>query len=172
MASNVPLTIQTIQNTTLASTIVIGSNTLSCQYTLKNVYWIVILDRADLSVKANFTFATNNVVPSQLQPFLNNAQYIMILTTQSLATSNLPQGAFYNFLVGEGAETLLNKAEQIYEALNCGTWGWLNYTYVCVIGDQSSSGYEFLDYYNSAVVNTLYFFPITVGNQTLYTPAV
>ena len=170
MASNVPLTIQTIQNSNNDGTIVIGSNALYLSYsTHNNVYWAVVLDRSDLSVKANFTFTTNDVVPSQLTPFAGNSQYILILSTQSLQTANLPQGAFYDFLTKEGASSGLNRMEQIYEALNCGTWGWVNYAFVTVLGDDSSGSFEFVNY-EGALLSTLYFFPVQVGSAVLYTP--
>lgn len=171
MANNVPLTIQTPMSGNLASRIVIGSNQLAIDQNLRNVYWFVILDRSDLSVKANFTTTTNNAVPSQLSPYLNDSKYIMILTTQNLGTGHLPQGALYDFLINEGANRQLNRAEQIFEALNCGNWGWINYVYVAVLGDTSTSGFEYLDLYNSAILTTLHFFPVTIGGQTLYTPA-
>jgi hypothetical protein len=171
MASNVPLTIQTVQNSNNDGTIVIGSNTLNLSYsTYSNVYWAVVLDRSDLSVKANFTFSDNSNVPSQLQPFLGNTQYVLILTTQSLSTTNLPQGALYSFLTSEGAGTELKRIEQIYEALNCGTWGWVNYCFVGVLGNANTISFEYSSYENT-LLSTLYFFPVGFGSGVLYTPA-
>jgi len=172
MAKNVPLTIQTVLSGNLSSQIVVGSNVLSCDYNASNVYWFVILDRSDLSVKANFTVTANNAVPAQMKPFLNNPQYVLIMTTQKLKSANLPQGPFYDLLVNEGAGPLLNRAEQVYETLSCGTWGWFSYAYVSVVGDPTTDGYEYLDIYNMAMVSTLHFFPTTVNGATLYTPAV
>lgn len=171
MATNVPLTIQTTQNTNTDGVIVVGTNRLSLAYgTYSNVYWAVVLDRSDLSVKANFTFSDNSSVPSQLQPFLGNTQYVLILSTQGLTTTNLPQGALYSFLTGEGASTELNRIEQIYEALNCGTWGWVNYCFVGVLGSANTISYEFSTY-EETLLSTLYFFPVSFGNGVLYTPA-
>lgn len=172
MANNVPLTIQTVMSGNMPSAMVIGSNNLSIDMKLRNVYWFVVLDRSDLSVKANFTTTTNNAVPSQLQPFQNDSQYVMIMTTQNLGTGYLPQGPLYDFLINEGAGTQLKRAEQIYEALNCGTWGWINYAYVAILGDPSTNGFEFLSYYQGAILSTLFFFPTNIGGKTIYTPAM
>jgi hypothetical protein len=172
MANNVPLTIQTVLDGNLSSQVVIGSNTVSCKYGLRNVYWCLVIDRSDLSVKENFTFSTNNVVPAQLKPYIGNSNYVLILTTQYLTSANLPQGAFYDYLTQEGAGTQLNRAEQIYETLSCGTWGWFSYAYVAIMGDPTTNGFEFLDMYHNAMVSTLYFFPTDIGGKTIYTPSV
>jgi hypothetical protein len=68
MAANVPLTINTGITQTYGSQVVIGTQSLSIQYNLPNAYWAVVVDRTDLSIKANFTFSQNNAVPSQLSP--------------------------------------------------------------------------------------------------------
>jgi hypothetical protein len=169
MATNVPLTIQTIQNVNNSSQIVIGSNSLICEQK-QNVYWFVVVDRSDLSVKANFTTSTNNAVPSQLTPYLNNTQYVMIVTTQGLTTANLPTGPLYEFFIKEGAGSVLNRAEQIYETLGCGSWGWLNYAYATILGDANSDGFEFMGLYEPTMVTTLTFMPTTVNGATIYTP--
>lgn len=170
MASNVPLTIQTGLALNYGSQIVFGSNNLSIQYNLQNTYWMVIVDRTNLNVVANFTFTDNSSIPAQLKPYAGNSQYFLILNTQNLQSANLPQGDFYNFLISEGAGPQLNAAEQIYEALNCGTWGWMSYCYVAVLGDDANDGCEFFNYYQQAMVNTLTLTPITVGSQVYYTP--
>jgi hypothetical protein len=168
MASNVPLTIQTAGSLNLNGQIVIGQNQLTLDYMTSNCYWYVVIDRTNLNVVANFNTKDNSNVPSQLAPYQGNSQYIMILSTQGLGTMFLPQGALYNFLVSEGAGSQLNRAEQIFEALNCGYWGYLNYCFVTVLG-QDTIGFENLDY-SSALVSTFSLVPVTVGSGVLYTP--
>lgn len=169
MASNVPLTIQTGTAQNYGSTIVIGTNNLNLDYTLQNQYWAVVLDRTNLNVLQNFTFTDNQSVPAQLTNYLNNPQYILILTTQNLSTLNLPAGAFYKMLTGLGAGPQLAKLEQIFGALSCGTWGWAGYTLVAVMDDSTS--YETADFYENAYVTALQLIPVQVGSGVLYTPA-
>lgn len=169
MASNVPLTIQTGIAQNYGSNIVFGSQNLSLNYTLQNVYWAVVVDRTNLNVLLNFTFTDNQSVPSQLTPYLNNPQYILILTTQNLSSVNLPAGALYQMLIKEGAGSQLNRLEQIYEALSCGTWGWMGYSLVSVL--DNSASYESAEFYDNAFVTTLQFIPVQVGTGVLYTPA-
>lgn len=151
------------------SNIVFGSNNLSIDYSLQNIYWAVVVDRTNLSIVQNFTFTDNQNVPSQLMPYLNNPQYILILTTQNLSSMNLPAGSLYQTLMKEGAGPELQKLEQIYEALSCGTWGWMGYTLVSVL--DNSVNYEFSDIYQNAFVSTLQLIPVQVGTGVLYTPA-
>lgn len=169
MASNVPLTIQTGIISNYGSVIAIGSNRLSINYSLQNVYWAVVLDRSDLSVQQNFTFTDNQNVPAQLTPYLSNSKYILILTTQNLTSTNLPAGNLYQMLMQQGAGAQLQRLEQIYAALNCGTWGWMGYALVAVL--DNSTSYEFAEFYDNAFVTTLQLIPIPVGTGVLYTPA-
>ncbi|NOT50045.1 MAG: hypothetical protein HOP10_02065 [Chitinophagaceae bacterium] len=169
MASNVPLTIQTGVTQNYGSYIVIGSNALALNYQLQNIYWAVVVDRSNLNVVQNFTFTDNQNVPSQLTPYIGNPQYILILTTQNLSSTNLPAGNFYQLLVKEGAGVQLQRLEQIYEALSCGTWGWMGYTLVAVL--DNSTSYESAEFYDNAFVTTLQLIPVQVGSGVLYTPA-
>ena len=171
MSNSVPLTIQTSLAPGYESIIVIGSDQLSIDPSPGNLYWIIILDHSDLSVKENFVFSDNAKVPHQLKPYLNNPHYIMILCTHALNSANLPQGNLYKFLVSEGAGQHLNRAEQIYEALNCGTWSKMAYAFVAVLGSDST-GFEFFDIMDNAMISTLQFKAVEVDGQTIYTPVV
>jgi hypothetical protein len=72
-------------------------------------------------------------------------------------------------LVSQGAGSELQRIEQIYAALNCGTWGNLGYTLVTVM--DTTSGYDYSSYYENAFVTTLQLIPVKVGAGVLYTPA-
>lgn len=173
MASNVPLTIQAGISPNYGSQIVIGSKSVTPPKFGSNMYWALILDRTNLAVKENFTFTSNNMVPPQVTPYIEGSKYIMILTTMGLSTQNLPQGAFYDFLIESGAGAALKRIEQIFEALNCGTWGQAGYTFVTVLDkDPSTSGFDFSDIYEYALVSTLQFIPFQIGPNVLYSPAL
>ncbi|HEV7780325.1 MAG TPA: hypothetical protein VGO58_03615 [Chitinophagaceae bacterium] len=167
--TNVPLTIQTGIDNSYPSRIVFGSNNLEQDYSLTNLYWALVIDRANLNIIQNFTFSDNQTSPAQLQPYLNNSQYILILTTQGIASTNLPAGAFYKMLIGIGAGPGLRRLEQIFAALNCGTWGRMGYTLVTVM--DTTEGIEYAEISEIAAVSTLQFIPVQIGTGVLYTPS-
>lgn len=175
MSSNVPLSIQTsVSDVSSPGIINIGGNKLNfSDPAYSGMYWIVIIDRSDLSVKLNINFSSNSAVPAALAPFLpGNSQYIMILSSYNLSSANLPTGNFYNLLVAEGAGAKLKTLEQIYAAFNCGSWGRMGYVLVTVLDNTPSGSFEFKnDSYNDQLMaSTLELYPIKIGNQTLYTP--
>lgn len=169
MASNVPLTIQCCVYNNYGNNVCIGSNQLGLGYSTPNLYWAVVVDRTNLNVVANFTFSDNSDVPAQLTPYQNNAQYMLILSTMQVLSTNLPVGNLYNFLVSNGAGKELQRIEQIYAALNCGTWGNLGYVLVTVL-DNTPVGIDYSGYYDQAFVCTLELVPTQVGTGVLYTP--
>ncbi len=171
MATSVPLTVQSSNSRNLTANIVIGKNGLSLPRDQWNLYWVVVLDRTDLSVKANFSFKENSEAPSQLKPFLNNTQYILILTTQMLGSNNLPVGAWHDFLLSEGASVQLFRLEQIFEAFNCGTWGNMGYSFVAVFGNDGGIGFESGNVQENVDFMTLSLVLLDIDGKKLYTPA-
>jgi hypothetical protein len=170
MSVNVPLTMYSgIGIGNYANTIVIGKARVQPPNgILHNGYWAVVVSRKDLSVLVNINFTTNSVVPSEFTGYAGNDDYILILTTLSLHSDNLPVGAFYNFLIAHGAGAELKKLEQIYAALDCGSIGSMGYSLVTVF-DQTL-GIENASFHGNFLLSTLQFTPFTVNNQTLYTP--
>jgi hypothetical protein len=84
-------------------------------------------------------------------------------------STNLPVGNFYNFLVANGAGKELQKVEQIYGALSCGTWGNMGYVLVTIL-DNTPVGIDYSAYNEIAFVSTLQLVPIQAGPGVLYTP--
>jgi hypothetical protein len=168
MAANVPLTIQCCLYNNYGNVVSIGTNNLQLGYGTPNLYWAIVVDRTNLNVVQNFTFSDNSDVPAQLVPYQNNSQYILILSTMQLSSINLPVGNFYQFLVNQGAGAGLQKIEQIYAALNCGTWGNLGYTLVTVM--DTTAGIDYSAYNQDAFISTLQLMPVQVGTGVLYTP--
>ncbi len=168
MAANVPLTIQTGISSNYSSRIVFGSNSLYPDPTKSDLYWALVIDRTNLNIVQNFTFSDGQSAPAQLQPYLANTQYILILTTQRIFSSNLPTGAFYKMLMSIGAGPELKRLEQIFAALNCGTWGSMGYTLVTIM--DTTDGIEFSEISEYAMVSTLELTPIQIGTGVMYTP--
>jgi hypothetical protein len=168
MAANVPLTIQGCVYNNYGNVVSIGSNYLQLGYSTPNLYWAIVVDRTNLNVVQNFTFSDNSDVPAQLLPYQNNSQYMLILSTMQLSSINLPVGNLYQFLTSQGAGAGLQKIEQIYAALNCGTWGNLGYILVTVF--DSSAGFDYSAYNQDAFISTLQLIPVQVGSGLLYTP--
>lgn len=175
-STNLPVTIQAINEVaTWSNTITIGKNgsTLGIalgDYKATNTYWIVVLNRQTLKVELNMTTKDNASVPTQLQAYLGNTNYILLLSTQNLGSAYLPQGALYNLLVSEGAGVQLKRLEQIYETLNCGTWGFMAYSFAAVLGNDGDIALEAATIMDNAVLHTFELHPVDIGGNTFYTP--
>ncbi len=165
-----PLTIQCSIGTSLGSRIVIDSNQLSLPYNTSNAFWFVIIDRSTLKVVVNVNSQDNQNLPQEVQPYINNPDYILILTTSALNSSNVPAGAFYNYLLSEGGCSELKKMEQIYATLNCSNWGLFCYTFVGIMDASGTPGYELFSYKNSTIM-TMELIPIVTPAGTTYTVA-
>jgi hypothetical protein len=77
-------------------------------------YWIVILDANKPATKVQEWVVQNNtIVPSNLDQYMSNPGYLFAVVTQVLSNSQVPQGAFYDYLAAHGAGRELQKLEQI-----------------------------------------------------------
>ena len=93
-------------------------------------YWIVILDAKNPKQKVKEWVVpgqNNTSVPAGIDTYMNSADYIFAVVTQSLRTYQVPQGDFYNFLAKYGAGGELQKLEQLYATLSYGTYGQVSY---------------------------------------------
>ena len=175
---NIPLTIQVRNYGNLDTKIVLSSYgqpfyqvEAFTYYEKSNEYCVVVLQRSDLKIVTSFTFTDNSSVPSQLSPYLGNADYTFIFTTNALSSANLPTGALYDWLISEGAGTCLKSLEQLYAGLNCGNWGAFSYALVGVFGSSDEGGaIEGMAVQQNALLMTLEYQPVTVAGNTFYTP--
>lgn len=95
-----------------------------------NSYWIVFLSANNPKQKVKewvIPASQNSTVPAGIEAFMENPDYIFALATQGLATVQLPQGAFYDFLVKYGAGLMLQRMEQRIQMTGCGAFGYTNY---------------------------------------------
>jgi len=173
MATNIPLTIQATIKSPQAgmSAIHFGDQHLTFSPAVLDNYWVVVLDRSNLDVKANFSFSDTSQIPPELKPFLGDTGYIMIFTTSQLSFGNFPKDGLYDFLISEGAGTALKTGIQISEALKD---NWINkaaYTLVAILGEEGSRCYESMDIEEDALITALQLIPIMIEGKTLYTPA-
>jgi hypothetical protein len=79
-------------------------------------YWIVILDANKPATKVQEWLVpgqNNTTVPSNLDQYMTNPGYLFAVVTQVLPNSQVPQGAFYDYLAAYGAGRELQKLEQI-----------------------------------------------------------
>ena len=93
-------------------------------------YWIVMLDAKNPRVKVKEWVVPgnqNSTVPSGLDTYMNDPDYIFVVATQYLSTLHVPQGAFYDFLVKYGAGRALGRLEQISTVLSCGSYSHMAY---------------------------------------------
>jgi hypothetical protein len=76
-------------------------------------YWIVILDANKPTAKLQeWIFQNNKAIPTGLDQYMSNPKYLFAVVTQNLG-SNVPQGAWYDYLTAHGAGRELQKLEQL-----------------------------------------------------------
>ena len=76
-------------------------------------YWVVILDSSKPTAKLQeWVTQSNNAIPTGLDQYMSNPKYLFAVVTQNLG-SNVPQGAWYDYLTAHGAGRELQKLEQI-----------------------------------------------------------
>ena len=112
-----------------------------------NSYWFVFLDARNPANKvAEFVVpGTNNTaIPPGVDQYMTNPAYLFAVVTQFIATQDLPQGDFYNYLVKQGAGRELQRLEQILTTVGCGMFGQLSYVLAgqCGTPDSGSPAYE------------------------------
>ena len=170
MPTNTALTIQASFQQGPGAQVIFGSNNISAPNTTA-CYLLLVVDRTDLNVVQNLWFWDNSDLQAALTPYINNAQYMMILTTWGATTDNLPVGDFYNFLVSVGSGQQLQNLEQVYAALNCGYWSQFCYILVATM-DTGTPGFEYSAYQNTSngLLACLTLMPIEVGGNLLWTP--
>jgi hypothetical protein len=77
-------------------------------------YWIVILDANKPGAKLQeWVVQDNKTIPSNLDQYMKNPAYLFAVVTQTLGSGQVPQGAFYDYLIAHGAGRELQKLEQI-----------------------------------------------------------
>nr|WP_321237088.1 hypothetical protein [uncultured Psychroserpens sp.] len=173
---NIPLTIVSPTNVDVPGFITLGlikdPNYVSVPMPNKKQvqYWMVVFDRKTLKVLENFMFSDNSTVPSQLTPYLNNSDYFYVLTTRIMASTNVPTGSFYNWLISEGAGAGLKTIEQEFYALNCAAYNLFSYTFVNVFGPKVATSLEFYNFEDNRLVTALELMPIQIAGSNLYMP--
>lgn len=76
-------------------------------------YWIVILDANKPAAKLQeWVVKDNKTIPSNLDQYMSNPKYLFAVVTQNIG-SNMPQGAWYDYLTAHGAGRELQKLEQL-----------------------------------------------------------
>ena len=93
-----------------------------------NSYWIVILSAKNPREKVKeWVFDNNLQVPAGIDTYMNDPDYIFVVTTQNLITYQVPQGDLYKFLAKYGAGRELQRLEQLNSTLGYSTYGKVSY---------------------------------------------
>ncbi len=149
--------------------VVVGGQTYTPNPPVANYYWYLVLDLTNLKAVASLVSSNTTQVPSEIQPYVGNAQYLLIFVTLALKSNHLPQGALYNFLHSTGAGDLLDRAEQIGSQINTGWLSKLSYVLAATMNPADGSGFE--DFaYDTFPIMTFELMPVVVGGKTIYTP--
>ena len=93
-------------------------------------YWIVIINAKNPREKVKEWIvpgSSNSTIPSGLDTYMSDPDYIYAVATQYLSTLHVPQGAFYDYLIKYGAGRQLQRLEQVNAVLSCGSYGRMGY---------------------------------------------
>jgi hypothetical protein len=134
-------------------------------------YWFVIMDAKSPRAKVKewvVPGTSNSTVPAGIETYMTNPGYLFAVGTQYLNTLHVPQGPLYDFLVKYGAGRELQKLEQIYAVLGCGSYGHMTYvlTGQCgprVSGQPAPPSYETGSYTSAAAMLLMSLMPQANG---------
>jgi hypothetical protein len=133
--------------------LIIGSGNnatrLSPQNPQDDSYWIVIMDAKNPRSKIKEWIVpgqNNSTVPSGLDTYMNDPDYLFAIATQYLSTLHVPQGNFYDYLVKYGAGRQLQRLEQINSALSCGTYSRMSYILTGQCGPRGGNNFPLQSY--------------------------
>lgn len=132
-------------------------------------YWLVVLDLHTLEVVANDVYTGNDEVPDSLKPYVDDARYLLVLTSMGLRTDHVPQKKFYDLLKSAGAGALLDRAEQISKQLGTAPIGFVSYILAATMNPADAKGFEEFSFTDRTIM-TFALMPITINGQTTYTP--
>jgi hypothetical protein len=110
--------------------LIVGQGTQTTQFTpaqpQDDSYWFIFLDSNNPTNKvADFLIPgqNNTSIPSGIDAYMSNPQYIFALATQFLSMLHVPQGDFFDYLMSYGAGRELQRIEQLNSTLGCGAIG-------------------------------------------------
>jgi hypothetical protein len=112
-------------------------------------YWIVFLDAKNPRNKVKEWVVPgqdNSKIPSGIDTYMNDPDYIFAITTHFLSTLHVPQGAFYDYLVKYGAGRELQQLEQINSVLGCGSYGRMSYILTGLCGPRGGKNISPMSY--------------------------
>jgi hypothetical protein len=149
--------------------IVVGSQTYTPNPPIDNNYWYLVLDLTSLRAVASVVNNNASQIPTSIQPYVGNPQYLLIFVTLAIKSNHLPQGALYSFLHSTGAGDLLQRAEQIGSQINTGWLSHLSYILAATMNPADGSGFEEFRYDDYTML-TFQLMPINVDGKTIYAP--
>ena len=93
-------------------------------------YWIVILSAKNpkqMVMEWVVPKQNHSTVPPGLDAYMSNPDYIFAVVTYDVGSYEVPQGAFYDFLVKYGASRELQRLEQVNVLTFCGSFSSVSY---------------------------------------------
>ncbi len=137
-----------------------------------NEYWMVILDRSNLKVVENFSFIDGSTIPPKMNSYLDNSEYLYVLTTANQLSASVPTGSFYKWLISEGAGLGLRRVERAISALNCSGYLFFSYTLIGIFGSGDSGSLEYANLVDPTLFSPVELMPTTIDGKTIYSPVV
>jgi hypothetical protein len=122
-----------------------------------DTYWIAIIDSMNPTTLVQQFLVpgqNNSSVPTGLDSYMTNPQYLFAVVTQQLSSIHVPQGAWYNYLVQYGAGEQLQMLEQLNTTIGCGAYGWVSYLLTGPCGPRTigNPSYEIGSFNDAAIL--------------------
>jgi hypothetical protein len=121
-------------------------------------YWIVILSAKNpkqMVMEWVVPAQNHSTVPPGLDAYMSNPDYIFAVVTYNVGSYEVPQGAFYDFLVKYGASRELQKLEQVNVLSISGSYSKVTYILTGQCGPRTSvplPSYEAAAVYNTPAI--------------------
>ena len=170
MAEDVALTVISAPRTNYTFGAAIGKELHRPKDVKENTYWFLVVDRFDLSsTPASIVSGSNSEVPAEVTKH-DDSRYLLIVSTMGTTTPNLPQKGLRDLLSMHGGEDQLNRIEQVYDQLGCGSFGTFGFSSVGILGEQAG-GYATSTYGSAeGQLLTLTLRPSEIDGKVIYTP--
>ena len=121
-------------------------------------YWIVILSAKNpkqMVMEWVVPKQNHSTVPPGLDAYMSNPEYIFAVVTDCVGSNQVPQGAFYDFLVKYGASRELQRLEQVNVLSISGSYSKVTYILTGQCGPRTSvplPSYEAGAVYNTPAI--------------------
>lgn len=140
-----------------------------------DAYLIVVVNRSTLKPVYNEYWTQPDTAPPIPSEY-NTSDYMLVVLTWAVTGPHMPTGAFYDFLVDNGAGDALRAAVNANNQVGCGTFGVISYILVGQMGEGLPSAYLGIESFSATagpagIYQPMELVPADINGTTVYTPS-